>query len=220
MYTMSIDLESVENVVVNILSRHDCGCLPVSDLFVLCSRVYAEHLLPQLGLGPAHHPAELRSLDAFSDFLRTWNTSNVVLVGEGTNGMAQLCLPLAQSEEAEPVLAACSSSGPTARSAPFGAFEHADASDNSAGSSTHPFYDPEAGSDAWAPGKSRQGGHLQKHLASTEDRVTFVRQLLCRCVFDFVLKESNALSYASAMPLDDARQTCIQYLVRLSTFLP
>ena len=77
-----MELESVENVVVNILSRHDCCCLPVSDLFVLCSRVYAEHLLPQLGLSGQHLPVELHDLEGFVDFLRTWNSSNVALVGE------------------------------------------------------------------------------------------------------------------------------------------
>jgi hypothetical protein len=208
-----MELESVENVVVNILSRHDCCCLSVSDLYVLCSRVYAEHLLPQLGLTAQHLPAELHGLEGFLDYLRSWNSSNVVLIGEGSNCMAQLCLPVAQGDEAEHGTAACVTDGQTLRSGAFRAFDTPDASDNSGGSSTHHFYDPDGG-ETWGAGKQRPGT-VQKHSQSTpDDRVTFIRQLLCRCVFDFVLKEANAQSFASAITLEDARQTCIQYLVR------
>ena len=209
----SMELESVENVVVNILSRHDCCCLPVSDLFVLCSRVYAEHLLPQLGLSGQHLPSELHGLEGFVNFLRSWNSSNVALIGEGSSCMAQLCLPLSQEDGSESIAAACAATGQTALTGGFGRFETPHASENSGGSSTHPFYDPDA-SEPWAPGKPRAGPVQKPPRGTPDDRVTFIRQLLCRCVFEFVLKEANAQSYASAITLEDARQTCIQYLVR------
>ena len=127
--------------------------------------------------------------------------------------MAQLCLPLSQDEQSESATAACPPPGHTVRTGGFGRFDTPDASDNSGGSSTHPFYDPDSG-ESWGPGGPRPGT-VQKHSHSTpDDRVTFIRQLLCRCVFDFVLKEANAQSHASAMTLENARQTCIQYLVR------
>jgi hypothetical protein len=207
---LSMELESVDNVVVNILSRHDCCCLPVSDLFVLCTRVYGEHLLPQLGLGAQHLPAELHALDSFVDFLRTWDSSNLVLIGEGSNCMAQLCVPLQQSDDPDAQNAACVP-GQTVRSGGFAPFDTPDPSENSGGSSTHPFYDPDG--DSWGVAKQRNG--QKRELYSTPDeRVTFIRQLLCRCVFDYVLKESSAHAFTSAMSLEDARKTCIHYLVR------
>lgn len=209
----SMELESVENVVVDILSRHECFCLPVSDLFVLCTRVFAEHLIPRLALRSHSMPRELHALEPFIEYLKAWDSSKLILIGEGTDCVAQLCVPLQQNPETGPHIAACA--GQTAvRHGGFGAYETPDQSETSGASSTLPFYD--VSGEHWGAGRPRS---VQKRdLCATyeipDEQVAFIRQLLCRCLFDFVLKEANAHSFASALPLEDARQTCVQYLVR------
>lgn len=209
----SMELESVENVVVDILSRHECCCLPVSDLFVLCTRVFAEHLIPRLALRSHSMPRELHALEPFIEYLKAWDSSKLILIGEGTDCVAQLCVPLQQNPATGPHIAACA--GQTAvRQGGFGAYETPDQSETSGASSTLPFYD--VGGEHWGAGRPRS---VQKRdLCATyeipEEQVSFIRQLLCRCLFDFVLKEANAHSFTAALPLEDARQTCVQYLVR------
>jgi hypothetical protein len=208
-----MELESVENVVVNILSRHDCSFLAVADLLTLCTRVYVEHLLPQLGLGSQHMPPQLHSLASFTEFLGGWNPSHLMLIDEGSKCYAQLVTPLQESGVDELENAACVQGQTNTRQGPFAPYETPDPSEHSGNSSAQPFCDFE--SDLWSSGKTRsvQKRGLCATYELTDEQVYRVRQMLCRCLFDFVVSEANAVSYATAISLEDARQTCVQYLV-------
>jgi hypothetical protein len=178
---------------------------------VLCRRVYNEHLVPQLGLRASFLPPELHSFEAFCDHLCSNGRSHIAVKDESGEFVAHLASvdDFAPSHAAQ----AIASTNPSDR-APHALDPRLQ---NESHEHIFPSMAPGVAADSWLPAPSYPVGDHQNHgdVALPPERVSDVRQTLCRALLDYVLSEVEAVDARSAVSVEDARALCSQCLVRL-----
>ena len=202
------EVEPVGNVVLSILCREK-NALSASDLYVLCSRAFAEQRL----LGGSV-PEPLHSLDTFTAFLRSLRSSGIHLTSHGND--CDVSLAHAPPPPDAPALSGRDSRASQLPHAPF-QFTRAgtpDPSEQSGGSSYYHVreFDGEAGPVTAAPGLRAAS------YALPAERLAQIRSRVCALLLDHVLTETGAFCSSSAVGAEDARQRCMKYLVRPPAF--
>lgn len=202
-------VKSVESVVIDILSHHQ-DALSATDLFVLCTRFFREHVLPgTVGEGATCMPPELHSLDTFTDCLRTLMSSTLRVSGF-TNDCEVRLKSRGPQPEGFTVIRRSWSRDAVHR--PQHPPELSDPSDNSGGSSNHFYNDFDVGSTI-PLGSDRS--ETRAIFPMQTERLAELRQRVCECLVDHVLTECRCQSISSALPIGDLRHRCMQSLVRL-----
>jgi hypothetical protein len=206
---MAGDLRSVDSVVVDLLLTRK-EAISASDLFVLCTRMYTEQLLPAR-LGERERPVQLSSLSTFTAYLRSRRSSSIQVVGRANDCEVRLLQTDSSPQPAFPF--GPEDSGQNAARMPR-LRETPEASDLSAASST--CRRPEIGANGWADSANPAPDAMPQGAALHSEALASVRSRLCLTILDFVLEEAAAFSYGAAVSLEEARHRCEQYLVRLA----
>jgi hypothetical protein len=201
-------VKSVESVVIDILSHHH-DALSATDLFVLCTRFFREHVLPgTAGEGANCMPPELHSLDTFTDCLRTLMSGTLRISGFANDCEVRLKSRGPQPENFTVVTRSWSRDAiPRPQHPP----EVSDPSDDSGNSSNNFYHDFDVGS-VTISGAERSEARAPFPLQM--ERLGELRQRICECLVDHVLTECRCQSISSALPIGELRQRCMQSLVR------
>ena len=196
-------LETVGNVVATVLRRSsEHAEMAIASLHPFCVRLYFEHLLPASNLNDTDLPVELSNTGSLLDYLKGWNSNVVTVTGEEGNWSAKLVQPCTSLPVQQlPIESLTNTANYTVDSSQANRIVDGNQGEDVPMSSSY---------DA----TGLQSESISNNSGNSEwDEISFVRQLLCTTLLDYVLHSKGAVHYNASAPLEETRSLCIQLLV-------